>query len=237
MVVGGIGVAGCSSSPPSTPSPSLGIVQNRIVPPIPLVNEKGQPTALTAFRGKTVILAPFMTLCQETCPLTTDNLLLVQRAVDAAGLGGKVQVLEYSVDPGRDTPARLTAYAHMTGASWPLLTGTQSNISALNAFFHFYAQKVPEGSPPEIDWWTHEPLTYDINHSDGYVLIDPQGHERFETVASPDVTSHKLPKVLSQLLDAQGHEDLTDPSGQTWTVLQALAGIGWLLKQNIPATT
>jgi protein SCO1/2 len=239
LLVAGVAMAACSSgsSAPPAPPPSQGIVQNRVVPSIPLVNEQGQPVTLADFRGKTVVLTSMLTLCQEMCPLTTENLILIQRAIKAAGLTGKIEIVEYSVDPGRDTPARLRAYEHLTGASWPILTGTQANVDAMNSFFHFYAQKVPEGSPPQLDWWTHQPLTYDVNHSDGYVLIDPRGHERFVTAAAPDVTSHALPKALNKLLDNQGQRNLNDPTGQTWTVPEALSNIGWMVKQSIPAAS
>ena len=238
-VMAGIAVVACSSSgaAPPAPSPSMGIIQNRAVPSVTMVNEQNQPTTLADFRGKTVLLATTLTLCQEMCPLTTENLILVQRAIIAAGLGNKVKIVEYSVDPERDTPARIRAYQRLTGASWPILTGTQASVNALNDFFHFYAQKVPEGTPPQLDWWTHQPLTYDVNHSDGYVLIDPQGHERFVTVAAPNVTSRTLPRALVKLLDDQGKRNLNDPTGQTWTVPQALSTIGWLVKQPIPSAT
>lgn len=68
-----VGVAACGggSSVPGPPPPSVGVVQNRPVPDVPLVDERGQPTSLAAFRGKVVIMAYFLALCQETCPLTT----------------------------------------------------------------------------------------------------------------------------------------------------------------------
>lgn len=175
-----------------------------------------------------------LTLCQEVCPLTTENLLLIQRAVDKAGLASKVAIVEYSVDPGRDTPARLAAYARLTGASWTLLTGQQSNIDAMNSFFYVYAQKIPEGSPPQLDWWTHKPLTYDVAHTDGFFLISPSGHERFATGAAPDVTSHTLPHVLYAMLDAKGQRNLNAPSSQSWTVSQALDALGWMMHRTIP---
>ncbi len=240
LLLGGGILAACSSDPvPGTPSPSLGIVQNRAVPQIPLVNQHGVPTTLADFRGKTVILAPMMSLCQETCPLTTANLLVMQQAIDQAGLAHHVVIVEYSIDPGRDSPARLAAYAKLTGASWTLLTGTQASVDAMNRFFYVFAQKVPEGSPPDIDWWTHQPLTYDINHTDGYFVIDPSGHQRFATSASPDVASHHVSKSLGSLLDDQGQQDLNDPAinGQTWTVPQALSVVGWVAGKEIPAPT
>ncbi len=233
-------LAGCASDPvPGPPAASQGIIQNRVVPSIPLVNQHDEPMTLASFRGKTIVLAPMLTLCQEVCPLTTENLSLIQQAVDRAGLAEQVAIVEYSVDPERDTPARLAAYAKLTGASWALLTGTPANVTAMNSFFYVLAEKVAEGSPPQLDWWTHQPLTYDVDHTDGFFIIDPSGHERFATAATPDVTSHKLPAALNAMLDTQGQQNLNDPmiNGQTWTVADALADLGWIVHRTIPAAT
>jgi hypothetical protein len=40
-----------------------------------------------------------------------------------------------------------------------------------------------------------------------------------------------------KLLNDQGKRNLNDPTGQTWTVPQALSTIGWMVKQSIPAAT
>ena len=239
-VLAAVSLAACSSSSfPGPPSASQGIIQNRAVPAIPLVDQNGTPTTLASFRGKTIVLAPMLSLCQEVCPLTTENLLLMQRAIDKAGLTKQVAIVEYSVDPERDSPARLAAYAKLTGASWTLLTGDQANVTAMNVFFYVSAQKVGEGSFPQMDWWTHHPLTYDINHSDGFFIIDSSGHEKFATSATPNVTSHSLPAALDGMLDDQGKQNLNDPgaNGQTWTVGQALSVLGWVMHQNIPVVT
>ena len=133
----------------------------------------------------------------------------------------------------------MAAYAKLTGANWTLLTGSRANVIAMNSFFYVLAQKVPEGSPPQLDWWTHQPLTYDVNHSDGFFILDPSGHERFATAAAPDVISHKLPAALNAMLDTQGEQNLNDPmiNGQTWTVPEALADLGWIVHRTIPAVT
>jgi len=52
----------------------------------------------------------------------------VQRAVRVAGLGNQVVFIEATVDPERDTPARLRAYTKEFEADWPLLTGTPANL-------------------------------------------------------------------------------------------------------------
>jgi len=52
------------------------------------------------------VLAGFLTLCQEACPLTTGNLLMMDRAVAAAGLGRRVRFVELT-----STAARLPGCA------------------------------------------------------------------------------------------------------------------------------
>ncbi len=228
-----VATVACAAAPPGPPPPSLGVLQDRPVPALSFVDAAGRATTLAAFRGKVLVLVPFLTLCQEVCPLTTANLLVVERTLQADHVAGKVAIVEYSVDPGRDTPARLAAYARKTGATWPLLTGSAAQVAAADQFFYVYVQRVPEGTPPGIDWMTGKPLTYDVNHSDGFFLIDRRGHERFATEATPSVPGHRIPAALRSMLDAQGLQNLYAPNGQTWTVPQLLDALGWLLGRHL----
>ena len=233
----GVAACGGGSSVPGPPPSSLGVVQNRPIPDIPLVDERGQPTSLAAYRGRVVVLASFLTLCQETCPLTTGAFLSMHRAVTTAGLDNRVVFIEATVDPDRDSSARLAAYTQLSGARWPLLTGTPENLASLWKFFGAYYEKTPVATPPGIDWLTHQPLTYDVSHSDGFFLIDARGHERFATIATPDVGGQLKP-ALSNLLGEQGHRDLSHPGTPSWTPSQGLQAIGWLVGRNIaPASS
>jgi len=223
---------------PGPPSSSLGIAENTAVPAsvlrIPLVDENGRTTSLGAFRGRIVVMASFLTSCQETCPLTTGAFLDMRRAADAAGLSHKVVFIEASVDPGRDVPSRLAAYASVTGAHWPLLTGTASNLKELWGYFGIYYQKVAEGSPPGIDWLTQKPYTYDVNHSDGFIVFDRSLHERFVTGAAPDLGGRTLGASLERMLDADGRRNLTHPGRGTWTIPEGLQAIGWVAGRPVP---
>ena len=69
VVVAVIVVTGRSAS--ATPSPVDAFSVNRAVPNLRLLNEHGHTVSLTSFRGKYVVLTPFLTLCHEVCPLTT----------------------------------------------------------------------------------------------------------------------------------------------------------------------
>ena len=224
-----------SSDPPSAPPASQGIVQSRAVPgDIPLVTSSGRPTSLAAYRGKDIVMSPFLSLCQDECPLVTGAFIALQRDVQAAGLGHKVVFMEITVDPGRDTSARLAAYAKEFGADWALLTGTPANLDALWRFFGVSVQIVPEEQPPKLDWWTGTPLTYDVNHTDGYFLIDGTGHERFSDSNPPNLHG-QLDRKLAGLLNAGGLKNLTDQSAPNWTLGEALSSISWLVGQSIPS--
>ena len=63
------------------------------------------------------------------------------------GAASHVQIVELSVDPKRDTPARLAAYAKLTGAGWQFVTEPPSELAALAKFFGFTYEKVPQGTP------------------------------------------------------------------------------------------
>ena len=122
----------------------------------------------------------------------------------------------------------MAAYAKLTGVTWSLLTASPATLAELWHFFGIYYQVVPEGSPAGIDWETGKPYTYDVDHSDGFVLLNPAQRERF--VAAGMVSGATVPSSLRGLLDAQGVYDLKHPGGGSWTVDEALNAIDWVLE-------
>ena len=220
---------------PPAPSASQGVVVNRAIPDIPLISASGAPTSLAAYRGKDIVMAPFLSLCQDECPLVTGAFIALQRDIRAAGLGNRVVFMEITVDPGRDDPARLAAYSREFGADWVLATGTQANLNALWKFLGVSVQIVPEEQPAKIDWYTGKPLTYDVDHTDGYILINPSGRERFVDASAPNQKG-ALNAKLRGLLDDGGLHDLQNPQAPDWTTADALASISWLLGTNVPTS-
>jgi protein SCO1/2 len=194
----------------------------------PFTDQKGQPVTLRQFTGRAIFLVPFLTSCQEECPVTSGALLDLERELAARHLTSKAAIVDVTVDPTRDTPQRMAAYAKLTGITWPLLTASPATIAALWHYFGIYYQVVPEGSPPGIDWQTGKPYAYDVDHSDGFILIDPALRERF--VAAGMVSGATVPTPLRRLLDAQGVYDSKHPGGGSWTVDQAFNAIDWVLE-------
>jgi protein SCO1/2 len=233
----GLLLAACGSSAPGAPPPNQGLTLNQPTPQtVPLVNQEGQTVTLAGLRGKVVVLAPFLSLCQDECPLVTGAFITMQRDLQAAGLAHRVVFVEATVDPGRDTVARLTAYQKEFGADWDLWTGTAANIAAFWKPFGVSYQIVPEEQPAKTDWLTGQPLTYDVDHTDGYILINQSGRERFVDASAPNEKG-ALNAKLRGLLNDGGLHDLQNPQAPSWTTADALAAVGWLLGTNIATST
>ena len=127
---------------PRAPPPSQGLVLDR---PTPQTRAAGQPAGSDRLAGRAARQGrrarPFLSLCQDECPLVTGAFIALQRDVRAAGLAHRVVFVEATVDPGRDTVARLAAYQKEFGADWDLWTGTPANIAA---FWKPFGVDVPD---------------------------------------------------------------------------------------------
>ena len=224
--------AACGGASFAAPSPDQGLVVKQSVPNVPLTAANGQTLRFSDFRGKYVVLAPFLTLCQDECPLITGAYFAMERDVKAAGLGNRVEFVTVSVDPWRDTPARDAAFERRFGANWLMLTGSQSTLEQFWGPFGVFFESVPEDDHALRDWWTGRPLTIEVLHTDGYILIDPKGRERFINSNAPNVPS--LSPNLKALLDRGGLRHYEHPLPTAWTVGDAVASLEWLTGRNIP---
>jgi protein SCO1 len=243
-----IAVAGCGGGSSSQSaaaavrgsSPAYGTLIDQKVPAaiqrMGLTNQHGEKLDLAAWKGKTVMLVPFLTLCADICPFDTGNLLEVEKALKADHADSKVELVEISVDPHRDTTARLAAYAKLTHAGWQLVRAKPADLSKIAKFFGFSYAKVPEENPPDIDWWTGKPLTYDIEHSDNYFVIDPAGNERIVQEAAPDYPGKLNPK-LQKFLSPLGRRHQKHPPRPDWTSADALAALGHVMHQELPTAS
>ena len=231
----------CGSSAVNPPPPSLGTVVNLTIPPdiasIPLTKADGSTTTLAAYRGKTVMIADFLTLCTDICPMISANTAALARAINADGDTNKVALLEISVDPGRDTPARLRAYQNLYGGplpDWTLLRTTPANTAKLWKYFGVEYARAKEDKPASIDWLTHKPLTYDVTHSDDLIFLNPAGNQRFIVNADPDVQGKLPPAQLLKFLDPSGLKSLYHPNPVgDWTVQQGLQIFSWLTNHRL----
>ncbi len=236
LLTAGRGVEAVSvSAVPAPLAVGTALARPRTVPNMRLVDEQGRPLSVDRWRGKWVVLAPDDTACNEVCPITTGALMALSAQLRADGLSGKVVIAEVTVDPWHDSPARLRAYRRLTGLDFELLTGTPPEVHRFWRYFGVYYKRVPEGSPPAIDWYTHKPETFNVEHSDNLIFLDPAGQERIVNEGMADVGDHLEP-ALRKLLSNVGLHNLAHPS-LPWTPTQALEDLYWLMGKEIPAST
>jgi protein SCO1/2 len=241
LVVILLALAGCAGDVPRPPD-SVGTPLNQPVPDriatLPLVNSAGKRVDLADFRGKVLVISDMMTLCQETCPLDTANIVATAQQVEKAGLGDKVEFLSITIDPARDDAAHLAAYRKLFSsapADWEVIGGSAASLHALWRYLGLYYERVAEDSPPATDWLTGTTLGYDIDHADLVYFFGTGGAERYTVDGTAHVSSaSRLPARLRQFLSDEGRQNLTHPGFGSWTVGQALEVIGWLTDTWIP---
>ena len=140
------------------------------LPAFDLIERRQAPLRLDDLRGK-VWVANFMyTSCVEVCPLQSAEMARLQTAfADHADL----RLVSISVDPERDTPAVLTAYAENFRADperWLFATGEPDAVARLaQEGFRLSAASYVSGEDGE---------DYAFIHSNRFVLVDRQGHIR-----------------------------------------------------------
>jgi len=81
--------------------------------------------------GKVVVLNFIFTNCQGACPMMTRNLSLVRDMLGEGALGRDIHFVSISLDPLRDTPAAMKAFAETHDADqpgWLFITGQPENL-------------------------------------------------------------------------------------------------------------
>ena len=146
-----------------------GLKQYGTVPDFKLTERSGIEVNLTRLRGKIWIADFIYTTCTDTCPLQTAAMAKLQKEFATQS---NVQFVSVSVDPDRDTPQVLSAYADKHEADrqrWYFLTGQRDQVIKLvRDGFHLSVAAFPSGAEQSGM----------IPHSPRFVLIDQQAQIR-----------------------------------------------------------
>lgn len=127
-----------------------------------LLNQEGKMQSLAGWKDRIVVVDFFFTHCPVICPKMTGNMKKLQQAY---GPGTDVWFASFTVDPDRDSSARLKNYVRqfeLDTRNWDLLTGEKKELyrQARNSFMVVATDG--DGGPG------------DFIHSDKLVLIDKQ---------------------------------------------------------------
>ena len=103
-------------------------------PNVPLITQDGTVVHFydDLLKGKKVAINLIYTSCKQECPLETARLVQVQRLLGDR-VGKDLFFYSISIDPERDTPAVLKAYAEKfhVGPGWLFLTGRTDDITLI----------------------------------------------------------------------------------------------------------
>ena len=130
------------------------------VPTFELTRQDGRTFAsATELQGNVWVADFIFTNCPGPCPRMTQHMKRIQDATD-----GGIKLVSFTVDPERDTPEALDAYAKKFGADasrWYFLTGTRETL-----------QRVAKEAFRLGD------VTPDLEHSTRFSLVDKRGRIR-----------------------------------------------------------
>jgi protein SCO1 len=130
--------------------------------PIDLIDANGARVTQADFAGQPALIYFGFTHCPDVCPL---SMYAVAEAM-AQPQSYDAQPILITLDPERDTPDVMRAYASTAGFPQGLvaLTGSRAQVDAAKAAFHVYSARAPiEGADPE---------TYNVDHSSFLYVVD-----------------------------------------------------------------
>lgn len=89
-----------------------------------LEDSQGPLWNLSDQEGKVVILVFMFTRCDNTCPVTSQNIKMVQDTLTDEELA-KISIVSVTVDRKHDSPSELRNWTDERGYDWPHLTGSK----------------------------------------------------------------------------------------------------------------
>jgi protein SCO1/2 len=158
----------------------------RALPPLALVDQDGKPFTTASLHGHWTLLFAGYTYCPDVCPTT---LALLKQLSAALPGNARPQVVFLSVDPDRDTPARLKQYVQYFDPAFVGVTAHEPALAAAAQAFGIAYSRVPGPTAEQ----------YDMEHSAALILVDPDAAIR--AYFSPPHTLEALKSDLTQLME------------------------------------
>jgi len=159
--------------------------------PFHLVDQTGKAADEKLLKGKWSAVFFGFTYCPEACPTTLFALGQTEKQLHDKDF----QTVFISVDPARDTPAKLSAY--LSNSAFPRaalgLTGTTEEVAGAAKAYHVFYQKAGEGPDYTIN---HSTITYLMSPRGQFVCVIPYG-------APPEVMTRMIRSAMARGPHAQ----------------------------------
>lgn len=137
------------------------------IPAFAYLNQDSVMIQSSAMKGKVWIANFFFSHCPSICPPMTSQMKRLNILTN--DINKYLQYMSFSIDPDRDTPARLREYISENGIearNWYFFTGNEAKTHRLGVEHFLVHAESSELAPGGFA------------HSDGLVLVDREGHVR-----------------------------------------------------------
>lgn len=160
--------------------------RERVIPPLTLIDQDGQPFDTRSLQGRWHILFFGFTACPDICPTTLSDMrrLFGQLPSDTRE---RLQLVLITADPARDTPQQLKTYLDYYRAGFSGLTGEMEQLQQLSRALGlpFVPANETQGD-------------YSVSHSGNLALVGPDGTLRGH-IRAPlmlDGLKRALPRIV-----------------------------------------
>lgn len=160
--------------------------RERVIPPLTLIDQDGQPFDTRSLQGRWHILFFGFTACPDICPTTLSDMrrLFGQLPSDTRE---RLQLVLITADPERDTPQQLKTYLDYYRAGFSGLTGEMEQLQQLSRALGlpFVPANETQGD-------------YSVSHSGNLALVGPDGALRGH-IRAPlmlDGLQRALPRIV-----------------------------------------
>lgn len=173
----------------------------------------GGPFSLTDHNGKAVTEKDYaqswklvffgFTHCPDVCPAGLQKIRAVLETLPP-GQAERLAVLFVTVDPARDTPEIMKAYAGLYDSRITGLTGTEEQVKSMQDSYKVYAARsgtaAPESAHEAHEAGGHHSAAYSVDHSAFIYFMSPDGElvEIFHSDDTPDSIVKAVGKALPQ---------------------------------------
>jgi protein SCO1/2 len=165
-------------------SPAPVAISSAVGGPFKLIDHNAQPISDQDLKGQPFLVFFGFTHCPDVCPTTLFEVSEILRALGPQA--ERVRALFVTVDPERDTPAKLKDYLSSFDPRLIGVTGEPAGIAAIEKAYRVYAKKVPTDNGYTMD---HTAIVY---------LMDKEGRfvAPFNIKRSPDQAAADLRRYL-----------------------------------------
>lgn len=197
VIIGGLLVGAIFGGQPGSDEPGGNAGQAVTGPPADygrapsytLTDQTGERVSSRHFAGTVQVVSFLFPYCITDCPLLARNLARMQQRLTDQGLGGRVEIVTFNVDPSGAGPAQLRRFIAQYGGEadpgaggvhWHFLTGSAAEVrKVVRDGYHIAYWKAagaeeagmtrPNRLAEKAD------VGYDVKHTDATYLVGSQG--------------------------------------------------------------